>query len=271
MSVAPPTELPLAIDREPAPHPGSATELPLAEGLPAPHPRSEPPALHEPREVDRAAFTWRIVIVATLVAGLASGGHGLHLFTAQVGVIAIGYFAAAMYLAVARGDAGAPAPRLRGAVVFWLLTAMLVGHLVEGHGDHLPMGLLDAATPAELLANRSVFLLQYVAPVLVLLDLVLFRPHGVARFRDIPLWLVLPAGSVAVTVARAELLPGAPDPYPYAILDPAGVGYGTVLVQVLLLGVCAAALAAAVIGLDRLLGRMPDRRLDRTTRPAEAG
>ncbi|MRG60953.1 hypothetical protein GE115_13915 [Agromyces sp. CFH 90414] len=207
-------------------------------------------------EVGRAAFTWRLVMVLALVAGLVSDAHPLHFFTTQVSVIALGYFAVSLHLMVVRRTGAAPAPRLRGAIVLWLVATMLVSHVVDRGGENPIPGLLDASTPAELLANRSVFLLLYAVPVLALVDFVVFRPHGATRLRDLPLWLAFPAGYVVMAVGRALLLPEAPDRFPYGFLDPGDAGFVGVGLRALALGVGVAVIGAVLVAVDRMLRRL---------------
>src|SRR5690606_8400283 len=103
--------------------------------------------------------------------------------------------------------------------------------------------------------NRSLFLLHYVAPVMVFVDWLAFGPHGVTRYREAIAWLAYPLGYVVVMVARAVLLPESPELYPYGFMDPTVQGYGGVGAWILGLAAGVTVLAVLVITIDRVLGR----------------
>jgi hypothetical protein len=203
----------------------------------------------------RPAFWWRVAIVVGGLSGLLLGEHRIVYFTAQSNVITLGYFAGALYWMVVRGTTDPPAPRLRGGGTLWILITGLISHVVLNHGENPLPGLSDP-DPAEALANRSLFLLHYVVPVLVLVDWVAFGPHRVVRWRDVPLWIVYPLGYGFLIEGRAALLPGVPVRYPYFFLDPTEHGYAWVGGQFVELGVVFAVLGAFVVGLDRLAARL---------------
>ncbi|GAA2646699.1 Pr6Pr family membrane protein [Paractinoplanes durhamensis] len=201
-------------------------------------------------------FWWRAVIVACGVAGLLMGEHRIIYYTTQSNVITLGFFAGALYWMVKRQTTVTPAPRLRGAVTLWILITCLISHFMLNHGKS-PLPGLTAADPAVALTNRSLFLIHYVVPVMVLLDWVAFGPHRVVRWRSIPLWILYPLGYGLAIEIRAIVLPGAPIRYPYFFLDPGTRGYDWVAGQFVELAVIFVVLGAAVVGLDRLasLGR----------------
>lgn len=209
---------------------------------------------------------WRALIVASGVAGLLTGGHRIAFYTSQSNLIVLGYFTAVLYWMIRRGTTDPAAPRLRGAVTLWIVITGLVAHFVNNHGVNPLPGLVHG-DPAALLAHRSIFLLHYVVPALVLIDWLAFGPRRSARWRDLPLWLCFPLGYGATSVARAVLFPVVPDRYPYAFLDPTGHGYGWVALQLLRLGAEFAILGALLIGLDRLLS--PRAAAPPAARPAE--
>ncbi|MEV4414684.1 Pr6Pr family membrane protein [Catellatospora sp. NPDC049609] len=202
------------------------------------------------------AFWWRAVLVVVGVLGLLSGTHRLTFYTTQTTVLTLAYFGAGLYWAVRRGTADPAAPRLRGAVTLWIMITALVSHFVNNHGANPLPGLTDA-DPATALANRSVFVLHYVLPAMVLIDWLGFGPRRTARWRDLPLWLIWPTAYVLLSVFRALAFPEVQNRYPYAFLDPTEGGYGGVVLGVLRLAVGIIALGAALIGLDRLLSRRP--------------
>jgi hypothetical protein len=204
--------------------------------------------------VGSPASWWRIALVTVGVLGLLSGTHRLTFYTSQTTVIALGYFGGVLYWSARRGSSDPAAPRLRGAVTLWIMITMLVSHFVNNHGANPLPGLADP-DPATALVNRSTFLLHYVLPLMVLADWLAFGPRRVARWSDLPLWLIWPTTYVVLSVFRALVFPTAENRYPYGFLDPTEGGYGSVVVGVLRLAVGIALLGALLIGADRLLGR----------------
>ncbi|MFC7484973.1 Pr6Pr family membrane protein [Luedemannella flava] len=202
----------------------------------------------------RPSFWWRVALVAAGLLGILSGSHRLNFYTAQSAVLTVGYFGGVVYWMVRRRTTEPAAPRLRGAVTLWILVTGLVSHFVNNHGESPIPGLLDG-DPASLVARRSVFLLHYVLPVMVFVDWVAFGPRRVSPWRDLPLWLIFPLFYVVTSIARANLLPAAPDRYPYAFLNPTAHGYGWVAWWLVKLTIGITLLGALLLGLDRLLAR----------------
>ncbi len=197
----------------------------------------------------RPALWWRTAIVLSAATGLTLGTAPLVYFTIQSNVIVLGYFAAAVYWMNRRGTVDAPAPRLRGAVTLYILITGLVSHILLEHGASPLPGLFDGP---DRLAHWSSFFLHYVTPVMVIIDWLVLRPRNASQWRDIPLWLVFPLGYAGIVMARSALFSNYPTPYPYFFFDPTTKGYGYVWGQIALLTVEFVALAAVVIGLDRL-------------------
>ncbi|MBF6170624.1 Pr6Pr family membrane protein [Nocardia blacklockiae] len=199
---------------------------------------------------------WRALIVLSAWAGLATGTSSLVYFTVDSNVIALGYYLGALYWMWRRATADAPAPRLRGAVVLYTTITGLVAHFVLQHGANPLPGLVEGP---DRLSHWSDFLLHYLTPALVLLDWLLGPPRGAARVRDVPLWLCFPIGYAAVVLVRGALFPEFVNRYPYPFLDAAAHGYGGVARDIVVLTVEFVVLALAVVGADRLAGRVGDR------------
>ena len=108
---------------------------------------------------------------------------------------------------VRRGTTEPPAPRLRGAVTLWILITCLISHVLLSHGENPLPGLSDP-DPAEALRNQSAFLVHYVVPIMVVLDWLVFGPHGAVPWRTLPLWILFPLGYGAAVEARAAVWPG---------------------------------------------------------------
>jgi hypothetical protein len=138
-------------------------------------------------------------------------------------VVVFAYFAVALYWMVRRGTTAPPAPVLRGGVTVWILTTMVVSHVLLNHFEN-PIPGLFVADPTDQLANRAIFAMHYVVPVMVLLDWVAFGPHRVVRWRDAAWWLLYPTVYGLVFLWRALALPEVPDRFPYPFLDTDALG-----------------------------------------------
>ena len=206
----------------------------------------------------RPQFWWRVAIVVCGLVGLLAGQHRIAFYTSQSNIITLGYFAGVLYWMIRRNTVEPAAPRLRGAVTLWIVITGLISHVLLQHGENPLPGLL-ADDPATALINRSLFLVHYVVPVLVLVDWVAFGPHRVVPWRDLPLWILFPLGYGVASVARAVAFPTVSDRYPYFFLDPTERGYDWVDGQFLELAMIFVGLGAALLGLDRLAGAVGER------------
>lgn len=193
---------------------------------------------------------WRIAIVVVCAVGLMGGESRLTFYTTQSNAIVAAYFAVAVHRMVRDATTIPPAPRLRGAVTHWIAVTGLVSHVLLTAGANPLPGLADP-DPSLALQNQTVFLLHYVVPVMVLLDWVVFGPHGLVRWRDGLLWMLYPLAYFGLTLVRAAALPLVPDRFPYPFLDVETLGAGVVW-QLASVIAFIAAIAAAVIALDRL-------------------
>ncbi|MFE4396694.1 MULTISPECIES: Pr6Pr family membrane protein [Streptomycetaceae] len=204
----------------------------------------------------RPALWWRMGIVLSAGLGLTLGTAPLVYFTVQSNVIVFGYFIGAVYWMLKRGTVDAPAPRLRGAATLYILITGLVSHILLEHGANPLPGLVSGP---DKLAHWSSFFLHYVTPVMVIADWLVLKPRNASAWKDIPLWLGFPLGYAAIVLARNALFDDYPMPYPYFFFDPTTKGYGYVWGQIALLTVEFVALAALVVGLDRLGTRIAGR------------
>ncbi|WP_306204520.1 Pr6Pr family membrane protein [Actinoplanes sp. RD1] len=204
----------------------------------------------------RPELWWRALIVAAGVTGLWAGDSRIVYYTTQSNLVVAGYFGAAVYWMIRRDSPAIAAPRLRGPVTAWILVTGLVAHFLLNDGAN-PLPGLVGGDPAEVLAERSTFLVHYVVPVMVLADWVMFGPRRVPAWRELPAWLLFPLGYALLSELRAALLPAATTRYPYFFLDPAGKGGTGVALWMLALGIGIYALGAALVGLDRALAKRP--------------
>jgi hypothetical protein len=102
---------------------------------------------------------------------------------------------------------------------------------------------------AELVADR---LFHTVSPALFVLGWLLFGPRGlVTTVRTVALSLLYPLLWLAFTLVRGAIITW----YPYPFLQVPDLGYGRVTLNSLLITSLFLALAAAVVGIDRVLGR----------------
>lgn len=187
---------------------------------------------------------WRILIVLAAVAGLYSADYPILAYTTQSSVIAIGYYCGVLYWMHRRVTVEAAAPRLRVAVLSWIMLSGLVLHFVLAGGANPLPGVLTG-DPGDI----SSFLLHYVLPVMVFADWLLFRPYGQARWRDLPGWMLFPLGYAAIVLARGALVTGR---YPYPFLNPDRRGWDGVGLFIAALAAAFALVGALLIATDRL-------------------
>ncbi len=101
---------------------------------------------------------------------------------------------------------------------------------------------------AELFADR---LFHMVSPALFVLGWLLFGPRGLVSARTVVPALIYPLAWLAFTLVRGAIITW----YPYPFLDVPKYGYGQVALNSLGITALFVALAAAVAGIDRLLGK----------------
>jgi hypothetical protein len=198
-------------------------------------------------------FWWRVALVVIVLWGLIAAERRLAYFTTQTNVIVFGYYAAALYWMVRRASTAPPAPRLRGGVTVWILTTMIVSHVLLNHFEN-PIPGLFVDDPRDQLANRALFAVHYVVPVMVLVDWIAFGPHRVVRWRDIGWWVLYPFAYGMIFLWRALALPEVPDRFPYPFLHTDDLGALGALVAMLEVLVYISVLSALVLLLDRLAG-----------------
>jgi hypothetical protein len=136
-----------------------------------------------------------------------------------------------------------PAPWLFGAVTLFILITGLVSYLI-----------LDPAPPGEEIIALGMTRDQIVhrlTPVAAFVHFVLMVPHRRLRIRTAAWWLLYPVAYCAFTTLRGALSPGSD--YPYGFVDVSELGYGGLLLNVLIYGVGFFVLGLVLVGLDRLL------------------
>lgn len=205
------------------------------------------------------ALWWRIAIVLACVFGIMSQEWRLAFFTTLSVLIVLGYFSITLYTMVRDSTTAPPAPRLRGGVTLWIVTTALISHvIVEGGASPFP-GMVDP-DPAVAVEYRSRFFMHYVIPAMVLIDWMVFGPHGIVKWRDALWWLLFPLAYGVISIARGQWFPDVSDRFPYPFFDPTISGWGGVALGLLEVVAANAVIAAGVIGLDRLSASIARRR-----------
>lgn len=131
-------------------------------------------------------------------------------------------------------------PRVRGlAAVSITVTCLVYATVLQS--TWAPLG-------PQLVADRA---LHYVVPALYLVWWIALLPHGTLAWRDALRWLWFPLWFAVWTFVRGAIV----HEYPYPFLDVDRLGYVTVLVNALLVGIVFLVLGAALVALDRALRR----------------
>ena len=210
----------------------------------------------------KPAAWWRFAIVLACIFGLMSQEWRLAFFTTLSVIAVMVYFSIVLYAMARRGTTDPVAPRLRGGITLWIVTTALISHfIVEGGASPFP-GMTDA-DPAVAVEYRSRFVMHYVIPAMVLVDWVVFGPHGIVRWRDALWWLLFPLAYGVISIARGQWFPDVSDRFPYPFFDPTIAGWGGVVIGLLEVVLANAVIAAGVIGLDRLSAEIARRRHQR--------
>lgn len=205
------------------------------------------------------ALWWRIGIVLSCTFGIMSQEWRLAYFTTLSVLAVLGYFSILVFCMVRDGSTAPVAPRLRGGITLWIVTTALVSHvIVEGGASPFP-GMVDA-DPAVAVEYQSRFFMHYVIPALVLVDWIVFGPHGIVRWRDGLWWLLFPLAYGVLSFLRSQWFPHVSDRFPYPFFDPSIAGWGGVVLGLLQVLLANAVVAAVVIGLDRVSAALARRR-----------
>lgn len=175
-----------------------------------------------------------------------SSGPFFHLtdfvyFTDQSNLLLVAVMAWGGVAALAR-RAGPPA-WLWGAVTLYVLITALVAQFV-----------LDPPAPGAeivLLGLTKVGVLHQLAPLAAFVHFLVLLPHRRLRIRLALSWLAYPVAYIAFIVVRGLVSPGSA--YPYGFIDVDDIGYGGLLLNILVYGFGFWVLGLVLVGLDRLL------------------
>jgi len=136
-----------------------------------------------------------------------------------------------------------PPPWLFGAVTLFILITGLVAYLI-----------LDPAPPGEEVVALGLThdqLVHRLTPIAAFVHYLLMVPHRRLRVRNAAWWLLYPVAYCAFTTLRGIVSPGSP--YPYGFIDVSELGYGGLVINVLIYGVGFFVLGLVLVGIDRLL------------------
>lgn len=213
---------------------------------------------------------WRIAIVVVCTVGLLSGVPRMAYFTSQSCLAVVVYFAIAVWRMVVRRTTDAPAPRMRGGVTLWVGITCVVAHVILSNGAN-PFASIFHPDSGAAMTSQTV-ILHYSVPIMVLIDWVVFGPHGIVLWRDALLWMLFPVGYGVLTLLRAAAFPGISDRFPYPFLDFETLGAAGTAIAMTRIFIIIAVMAVCVIALDRaahLVARGARRRgVDKSARPA---
>jgi hypothetical protein len=131
-------------------------------------------------------------------------------------------------------------PVLQLSAATFILLVMLFYHFMLAPYYQMQGGLLVAT-----------YMLHYIAPVIYIAWWLAGVPHGVLRFRQVPLALLPGVAYVAWVLLRGAVV----NEYPYDILDVSKAGYGGVAIGVVALLIAVAIFATIFVAIDRWLGR----------------
>jgi hypothetical protein len=131
-------------------------------------------------------------------------------------------------------------PRVRGLAALCIAVTGLI-YVVVLAGQWHPQG-------PQLIADRA---LHYVLPILYLFWWVVLLPHGTLVWRDALGWLWFPLIYLAWILLRGAAV----HEYPYSFVDADHLGYGTVLLNSLMIGMVFVVLGLGLVAIDRVLAR----------------
>jgi hypothetical protein len=207
----------------------------------------------------KPALWWRGAIVLACVYGVTAQEWRLAHFTTLSVLAVMAYYSIVLYWMVRRGTTEPVAPHLRGGITLWIVTTAIVSHFIVEHGASPFPGMVDP-DPAVAVEYQSRFFMHYVIPAMVLVDWIVFGPHGIVRWRDALWWLLFPLAYGVISILRGQWFPDVSDRFPYPFFDPTISGWGGVVIGMAEVLLANAVIAVGVIGLDRLSAMVSKRR-----------
>jgi len=200
--------------------------------------------------------TWRSILIVVCLVGIVLDSlttgflPQLVYFTLQSNIFLTVYLGYALWTTTRK--TAEPASVLTGSVILYILITGLVYNLVLSKGP-----ILLSGSPGSIL-------LHFCAPIMAMLDWLLFVPHGRLRWRNALNWLIYPLAYLVFVLIRGPLVPG-PHRYPYFFVNVDQIGYGGVALNTLIYGIAFWLLGLLLIVLDRMMTRLSNRRRDART------
>ncbi|WP_203137731.1 Pr6Pr family membrane protein [Microbacterium sp. JZ31] len=200
-------------------------------------------------------FWFRGLLILCSVYGFMVGSHSVSYLTTITNAILLGYLVVGMWTMWVRRSPDLPAPRLRGAIVTWMLFICVIAHVMLENWAN-PFDRVFDPDPAQALSGIALLIAHYVMPVGMLIDWLAFGPRGRTTWRDLVWWPVFPLAYGLLTIVRAIAFPSVANRIPYPFMQPRGDDWFGVLVSLLPMIVAVAAIGAVVIGWDRAMARL---------------
>ncbi|MBA2392134.1 MAG: Pr6Pr family membrane protein [Ktedonobacteraceae bacterium] len=203
---------------------------------------------------------WRVLIIIVSLTGVVTGSKSigdflakLLYFTIQSNLILVACIGYAVW-ATLRNIAG-PSPLLKGAATVYISITALVYNLILARalaGSPLPAGSIVVPIIGGTLSND---LVHIIAPLMAVLDWLLFDVHGRLHWRYPVRWLAYPLAYLAFVLIRGLFVHGPfvyPNlHYPYPFLNVDKIGYSGVALNTLIYGFAFWLIGLAFVVLDR--------------------
>lgn len=198
---------------------------------------------------------FRCLLIGISVYGFMVGSHSVSFLTTITNAILLGYLVVGVWTMWVRRTPDLPAPRLRGAIVTWLLFVAAIAHsMLSGWSN--PFDQVFDPDPVRSLQGIALLIAHYVMPIGMLLDWLAFGPRGRTVWRDLLWWPLYPLAYGVLTILRANWFPSVPNRIPYPFMEPGDGGWAGVVLSLLPMVPAVAALGALVIGWDRAAARL---------------
>ncbi len=209
-----------------------------------------------------AALAWLTVgtqFYLSVSGAIADGNGALHgvinyfgYFTLITNILCAGILAAHGWGGARQGALGANGDRNGGRVGNFLrrpgvATTAATAIIIVGVVYHLILASQWNPQGIDLVVDT---LLHTILPIAFVAFWARSTPRGAVAFAHIPAWIGYPAGYAIYVFVRGEMV-GA---YPYPFIDVAAIGYGAALRNAAGIAVVFVALAAILVGLNRLIG-----------------
>ena len=207
----------------------------------------------------RMSIVYKIFIVMAglfgllLVFGVFDGRFSismLRFFTVLSNLLCVVYFTADIVYIVKYKEEGTPPvwfPALKGITTMAITVTLLVAHYILG----MRFTMADSR-------GLTLLITHYVVPILTIADWLLFDPKGLMTFRSPLLWAIGPLVYFAYAMIAARTGDGigyGGSRYPYPFMDVDKLGWGTVLLTVLVLTVFFIALGYIWVLIDKGLAK----------------